>query len=65
MPNEFLAEIHEYISAAIAAAESRLNAADCRDDRIKKNFYAGQIEELQALRQYLFDHFDLNTQQYY
>ena len=65
MPNEFLTEIHEYISEAIAAANSRLNAADCRNDPIKKNFYVGRIEELQALRQYLFDHFDLNTQQYY
>ena len=65
MPNEFLTEIHEYISEAIDAAETRLNGAECRDDRIRQNFYAGQIEELQALRQYLFDHFDLNTQQYY
>ncbi|MEW6673345.1 MAG: hypothetical protein AB1427_16710 [Thermodesulfobacteriota bacterium] len=65
MPNQFLTEIHEYLTEALAAANRRLNSNDCGDGRIDKNFYAGQIEELQALRQYLTDRFDLTTQQYY
>jgi hypothetical protein len=62
MPNEFLTEIHEYITQAITAAKSRQSSAVDRNDQV---FYAGQIEELQALRQYLTDHFDLSTHRYY
>jgi hypothetical protein len=65
VPNQFLTEIHEYITEGISAATSRQNSADCRNDQVEKHFYAGKIEELQALRRYLSDHFDLGTQQYY
>ncbi|MFH1251757.1 MAG: hypothetical protein V1715_11765 [bacterium] len=65
MPNQFLTEIHEYITEVTTTAKSRQRSADDLNDEVEKNFYAGQIEELQALRQYLTDHFDLSTQRYY
>jgi len=65
MPNQFLVEIHDYITAALTAVERLQQSVENRNDPVEKNFYSGQIEELQALRQYLTDHFDLSTQRYY
>ncbi|MDF1593991.1 MAG: hypothetical protein P1P89_20990 [Desulfobacterales bacterium] len=65
MPNQFLTEIHAYITEALTDAKSRQRSADVCNDQAGKHFYAGRIEELQALRRYLADHFDLSTQRYY
>lgn len=65
MPNQYLIEIHRYISDKVMSVEERLKAADTLNDLPEKKFYDGQLQELTALRQYLANHINLKTQRYY
>jgi len=65
MANEYLVQIHDYITEKMAAAEKLEKRAKALGDHETRQFYAGQINELDAIRHYLSEHVDLKTQTYY
>ena len=65
MPHAFSVEIHDYLSRKMLLAEDdRRKAVQGSDDNLQSH-YEGQLLELNTLRQYLTDNFDLKTQKYY
>jgi len=65
MANEYLVAIHSYISAKLAAAESRKKSAEQQNDLTSLQYCNGQLQELKAIRRYLAEKIDLKTQTYY
>lgn len=65
MANQFLVEIHEYISTQMALGRQARTEAQSRGDRGHMKFCDGRMDELQTLRLFLSDQFDLDTQTYY
>ncbi len=65
MANEYLIEIHNYISEQIDVAKSRQTEAQENKDRASQRFYDGQLAEWQWIRSYLADKVDLKTQKYF
>ena len=65
MPNAYLAACHRYITREMKQAEVHKQKAESRGDTHQVAFYAGQVDELLALRGYLSEHFNLTTQRYY
>ena len=65
MANEYLVEIHKYISAKIVSAENEKKTADANNDLDSKRFYEGQLREWLKMRQYLANKVDLKTQKYF
>ncbi|MGD9043830.1 MAG: hypothetical protein PVG06_08965 [Desulfobacterales bacterium] len=53
MANEYLVEIHKYISARIQSAENKKKTADTNNDLDSKQFYKGQLQEWFKIRSYL------------
>ena len=65
MANQYSVEIHQYISEKIAAATSRQKKAEAASDSAARRFYAGQLYELEKIREYMAQNIDLKTQKYY
>lgn len=65
MANQFLVEIHDYISGRIEAGVKDLTHAQLSQDTDREAFMDGKINELKMIRRFLSDHFDLSTQKYY
>lgn len=65
MANEYLIEIHNYISKKIASAQSRKNEANADNKLELQRFYEGQLNEWHHLRKYLAETVDLKTQKYF
>jgi len=65
MANEYLIEIHNYISAKIGCAQSRKDEADANNALELQRFYEGQLDEWHHLRTYLAERVDLKTQKYF
>ena len=65
MPHAFSVEIHNYLSRKILLAEDDRRKAVQESDGCLQSHYEGQLLELNTLRQYLTDNFDLKTQKYY
>jgi len=65
MANEYLVEIHKYISARIVSAENGKKTADANNDPESKRFYEGQLQEWLKMRRYLANKVDLKTQKYF
>ena len=65
MANQYLIEIHNYINTKIADAQVAKKATAQREDSAQISYLNGQLDELDALRRFLKDHFDLPTQSYY
>lgn len=65
MANQFLVEIHDYLSRHIEAASGAMQEAVSLEDQERQQFNAGKIDELRALRAYISEKFDLLTQRYY
>ena len=65
MANEYLIEIHNYISEKIARAQSRKNKANANKELESVRFYEGQLKEWHHLRKYLAETVDLKTQKYF
>ena len=65
MANQFLVEIHEYISRLMDTGAKDLADARSRGDKDRMVFAEGKIDELKMIRSYLSDRFDLSTQKYY
>ena len=65
MANQYSVEIHKYISDKIAAATSQQKKAEAADDTAASRFFAGQLYELEKIREYMAQNIDLKTQKYY
>lgn len=65
MANQFLIEIHNYLSQHMEAANRAMRKAVTLGDRQRQQFNAGKVDELKALRAYVSENFDLSTQEYY
>ncbi|MEJ2156467.1 MAG: hypothetical protein P8X96_14100 [Desulfobacteraceae bacterium] len=65
MANQFLVEIHDYISRQIQSGIRERSDARSRQDEDRAAFMDGKIKELNRIRRFLSDHFDLTTQKYY
>ena len=65
MANQYLIDIHDYISSKIDAARNAKNIAVQEEDPARVGNLDGQLDELAALRRFLEEHFDLPTQSYY
>ena len=63
MANEYLIDIHNFISKRLAAAENKKKAADA--DIESQRFYKGQLQEWRQMRRYLAEKVDLKTQKYF
>jgi hypothetical protein len=64
MANQFLMEIHTYLSRHMEAASRAMQEAVTLGDREHQQFNAGKIAELKALKTYVSENFDLSTQKY-
>jgi ABC-type phosphate transport system ATPase subunit len=65
MTNQYSVEIHKYISNKIAAATHQQKKAETASDTAASQFYAGQLYELEKIREYMAQNTDLKTQKYY
>jgi len=65
MANEYLVAIHNYISDKIAAAGKNKKNAELQNDLSSSSYWEGQLQELEAIRQYLAEKIDLKTQKYF
>ena len=65
MANEYLIDIHNYISESLASAENNKKEADANSDMELIRFYEGQIKEWMQMRSYLASKVDLKTQKYF
>jgi len=65
MANEYLVEIHNYISEKTAAAQKNKIFAEQQNDLNSKQYWEGQLQELATIRQYLAEKIDLKTQKYF
>ncbi len=65
MANDYLIDIHNYISQKIVSAESQKDEAQERNDKALQTFCEGQLAEWQQMRAYLAEKVDLKTQKYF
>jgi hypothetical protein len=65
MANEYLIEIHNYISQKIVCAQNRKDEANSNNELESQRFYEGQLKEWHYLRTYLAEKVDLRTQKYF
>ena len=65
MTHEYSVVVQDYISKAISAITKRRDTADRQGDKEFSQFCKGQLSELQAIREYLTESADLETQKYY
>ena len=65
MANDYLVACHQYITRELKRAETLRQQAETSGDMLQAAFHAGQVEEYNALRQYMSDHFNLTTQRYF
>ena len=65
MANDYLIEIHNYISENIVRAQNLKDAADSNNELESQQFYEGQLKEWHHLRAYLAERIDLKTQKYF
>lgn len=65
MANQFLIDIHDYLSRHIEAASAAMQEAASLGDRERLQFNTGKVNELKSLRAYISEKYDLITQKYY
>ena len=65
MANEYLIDIHNYISDRLVSAENKKKEADADADLASRRFFEGQLEEWRQMRNYLASKVDLKTQKYF
>lgn len=65
MANQFLVEIHDYVSRQMAADLKESGAARGRGDEKHCTFIEGHLFELRLIREFLSERFDLTTQKYF
>lgn len=65
MANQYLVQIHQYITEQIGESQKHQAAASVDQDAWETRFYDGKLAELRKIRAFLSEHFDLHTQHYY
>ena len=65
MANEYLVNIHDYITSQINTAQEAKKLAVQKEDPGRISHLDGQLDELGELRRFLKQHYDLATQKYY
>ena len=65
MANQYLVDIHDYITSKINTAQEAKKFAVQKEDPTRISHLDGQLDELNELRQFLKQHYDLATQKYY
>lgn len=65
MSNQFLVEIHEYITGCVGDIIREKTEAQTRGDKQRYAFLEGKATELIAVRKFSTQNFDLITQKYY
>ena len=65
MSNQFLSEIHDYISLEIAESQRAAQTAEQKGDVPGLRFHQGMLQEWFVIRNFLDAHFNLSTQRYY
>jgi len=65
MANQFLVEIHDFLSTKLAAIMRQEKEAIAINDHDAQDYCQGQLYELKALRIYLNQNFNLDTHKYY
>lgn len=65
MANQYLIEIHNYITSKIGDAQKAKKVAVQKEDPAQISHFNGQLDQLGALRRFLKEHYDLPTQSYY
>ncbi len=65
MAHEYSVQIHDWITKKMDQVRGRCKAAESDNDPATHQYFSGQLEELQFIRQYLTDQIDLDTQKYY
>ena len=65
MPNDYLSEIHGFISEKIADVNREKTAAEASGDVSRVSFCNGQLEELAGVRAFMTAHYDLAGHNYY
>jgi len=65
MANEYLIEIHNYISEKIAGVHRSIEEADANHKMRSQRFHEGQLDEWHHLRAYLMERIGLKTQKYF
>ena len=65
MANQFLVEIHDYISRQIEAGLKDRGEAREQDNEKRLAFFDGYLAESRLIRDFLSDSFDLTTQKYF
>ena len=65
MANQYLISIHDYISSKIDAVQKAKKATLKEENPAQISCLEGQLDELDSLRRFLKEHFDLPSQSYY
>ena len=65
MANEYLIEIHNFISKKIVCAQNRIDEVKANNELESQRFYEGELKEWHYLRAYLTQKVDLKTQKYF
>ncbi len=65
MPNDYLIHCHQFITHEIEQAQASKRRAEARGDAHQIAYHRGQMEELNSLRSFMAEHFNLTTQQYF
>lgn len=65
MPHAFSVDIHNFLSEKITCARAGKETAVDEKNMAAQRFFEGQLLELETLRHYLTENFDLKTQKYY
>lgn len=65
MANQFLVEIHDYITQQMESCLKYREEARSRGDEKRLAFIDGHLLELRLMREFLSERFNLTTQKYY
>lgn len=65
MAHEYSVDIHNWLNNQLDQVKASLETARIKGNTSDVHYFSGQLEALKELRQYLTDHIDLDTQQYY
>lgn len=65
MAHEYSVQTHAWIADKMAQAKIGQQVAEKNNDIAGKEYFSGQIKELEFIRSYLTDRIDLDTQTYY
>lgn len=65
MANEYLVNIHNFLSKKIKESERALLSAVDKRDLAAQQYHSGRLYELTRIRNYMSENFNLETQIYY